>query len=53
MKDEILRLLNNLRTILQHNFIYNATQFKKNCLESCKMVENMRYFESSVIEHMT
>jgi hypothetical protein len=25
MKDEILRLLNNLKTILQHNFIYKVT----------------------------
>jgi hypothetical protein len=38
MKDEILRVWNNLRTILQHNFIYNVTQFNRICLESCKMV---------------
>jgi hypothetical protein len=32
MKDEILRLLNNLKTILQHNFIYKVTWLKNKCL---------------------
>jgi hypothetical protein len=41
IKDEILRLLNNLKTILQHNFIYNVTQSNRICLESCKMARNM------------